>query len=99
MTPNWRDREAIEDHFEDHKDEFDAITIEEYEASVLDTIDVGQRFTYTDRGSRRQHVGYYDPATGRFTGVSRSGRRIFTHFRPENGKDYVRALLDSTYPD
>ncbi len=62
MNPKWRGRDDLEDHFEDHKHEFGAITIEEYEASALDTIDVGEPFTYTDRGSRRQHRG--DPAGG-----------------------------------
>ena len=98
MRPTWRDREALEDHFENHKDKFGAITIEDYEASALDTITVGEPFRYTDRGSRRQHRGYYDRATGRFTGVSSNGRRIFTHFKPDDGEDYVRGLPNTTYP-
>ncbi len=97
MTPKWRDRQALADHFADHGHELEAITIEDFEASALDTIRVGKQFTYTDRGSGRQHIGYYDRATGRFTGTSSSGRRIFTHFRPSSGEDYVRRLPNQTY--
>ncbi len=97
MTAGWRDREALEDHFDDHKQEFGSITIDEYEASALDTINVGEPFTYTGRDSGRPHCGYYDRATGRFTGTSSNGRRIYTHFKPSNGEDYVKGLPDSTY--
>src|SRR5262245_49490308 len=98
MSARWRDREALEDHYDDHKHEFGSITIDEYEASALETITIGDLFTYTDRATGRQHRGHYDRATGRFTGCSGNGRRIYTHFKPSNGEDYVRGLPDSTYP-
>jgi pyocin large subunit-like protein len=98
MSAKWRDREALEDHYDDHKHEFGSVTIDEYEASALETITTGESFTYTHRMTRRQHLGYYDRATGRFTGVSGNGRRIYTHFKPSDGEDYVRRLLHSTYP-
>lgn len=97
MTATWRDRWALEDHFDDHGREVDAATPDEYHASALDTIAAGIPFTYTDRDSGRPRLGYYDPSTNRFTGLSPDGRRIYTHFPPTNGENYVRGLQDTTY--
>ena len=97
MTPRWRSRQKLQEHFVDHKDEFENIDIDAYEESALDTIDVGTSFTYEDRGTGMPRLGYFDPATGRFTSLSSDGRLIFTHFIPDEGEDYVLDLPNSTY--
>jgi pyocin large subunit-like protein len=97
MTPRWRSRQKLEEHFGDHRDEFGDIDIDAYEASALDTIDVGTPFTYEDRGTRTPRLGYFDPETGRFTGTSPDGRLILTHFIPDDGEDYVLDRPNSTY--
>lgn len=97
MTPRWRSRKKLEEHFVDHEDEFGGIDIDEYAASALDTIDVGKPFWYGARGTGARRRGYFDPATGRFTATSPDGRRIFTHFIPTAGEQYVRDLPHSDY--
>jgi pyocin large subunit-like protein len=69
----------------------------EYDASARDTIRIGTAFTYQDRESDAERLGFYHKNSNRFTGVTRDGRRITTQFKPDRGEAYVRGLDRSTY--
>ena len=69
----------------------------EYDASARDTIRIGTAFTYRDRESNAERLGFYHKDSNRFTGVTRDGRRITTQFKPDRGESYVRGLDRSTY--
>jgi pyocin large subunit-like protein len=97
MIPRWVNRRALERHFTDHGADVGAGTVAEYEASTAETIRVEKRFTYVDRSAGKPHVGYFDPATGKFTGLDRRGHLVYTHFVPSDGEDYVRRLRQSDY--
>ena len=88
---------SLESHFEKHGAEGPYRSVTEYDRAARDTIRTGTLFTYQDRESNAQRQGYYDRAGNRFTGVTRDGARITTHFRPNRGESYVRGLDDSTY--
>ena len=68
-----------------------------YDISARETIRVGKPFTYLDRESNARRRGFYDPASNRFTAVTQDGKRITTHFRPDNGERYAHGLTESTY--
>ena len=57
----------------------------------------GTAFTYVDRESNVERLGFYLKEGNRFIGVTRDGRRITTQFRPDRGESYVRGLNRSTY--
>jgi pyocin large subunit-like protein len=97
VPPSWPNAARLLRKFQQHGWEFQYTTVAEYEASSLDTISVGVRFTYTDSGSGASRVGYYDAANNRFTVVTLSERTIVTHFAPSRGEKYVEELPDSTY--
>jgi pyocin large subunit-like protein len=84
-------------HFAEHGREGPYPTVEAYDASARETIRIGKEFGYVDRTTHARRRGFYDPPTNRFTGMTEDGRRITTHFRPDNGEQYVRGLLESTY--
>jgi pyocin large subunit-like protein len=69
----------------------------EYDASARETIRIGTAFTYQDRESNAERLGFYHKDTNRFIGVTRDGRRITTQFKPDRGEAYVRGLARSTY--
>ena len=69
----------------------------EYDASARETIRIGSAFTYQDRESNAERLGFYHKDSNRFTGVTRDGRRITTQFKPDRGEVYVRGLDRSTY--
>jgi pyocin large subunit-like protein len=87
----------LQAHFEKHGREGAHATAPAYDASARETIRVGRRFTYRDRESRARRQGFYDVSSNRFTAVTEDGRRITTHFRPDNGERYVRGLPETTY--
>jgi pyocin large subunit-like protein len=87
----------LESHFEKHGREGDHRSAAQYDASARETIRTGTAFTYRDRESNAERLGFYDKSGNRFTGVTRDGRRITTHFRPDRGEAYVRNLEASTY--
>ena len=93
---DWRSREELEGHFRQHRRALGIATVEEYDASARDTIAVGTYFEYRDLRTDDWHVGYYDRATQRFTGLNADESLLLTHFRcPER---YVtRSLRGSTY--
>ena len=88
---------SLESHFEKHGAEGPYRSAAEYDRAARDTIRSGTAFTYQDRESNAERRGFYDKAGNRFTGVTRDGARITTHFRPNRGEAYVRGLEDSTY--
>ena len=87
----------LEAHFRKHGAEGPYRTPEEYDAAARETIRLGTMFSYVDRESGAQRLGFYDKPNNRFTGLTRDGRRITTHFRPDRGEAYVRGLERSTY--
>jgi hypothetical protein len=97
MSPRWVNPRALDRHFADHGEEVGAENVEDYEASAVETTRVGRRFTYVDRSTGKPHVGYFNLATGKFTGLDRTERRIYTHFVPSDGEEYVRRLRQSDY--
>ncbi|MCS6800654.1 MAG: hypothetical protein RMM58_10070 [Chloroflexota bacterium] len=85
----------LEEHYRKHPDGYRSV--EEYDRGARETIRVGKRFEYRDTQSGAPRLGFYDPQTNRFTGLTADGRRITTHFRPDRGERYVRGLPGSTY--
>jgi hypothetical protein len=96
-APRWANWQKRRQHFRLHTDEVGAGDELEYDESARETIRVGVRFTYTDRATQEQRVGYFDRRTGRLTSLTGNERRIVTHFVPRRGEDYVRGLQDSDY--
>jgi hypothetical protein len=87
----------LQAHFEKHGREGPYATPQDYDASARETVRIGKSFRYVDRTTNARRQGYYDPPTNRFTAVTSDGRRIATHFKPDNGERYVRSLPQSTY--
>ena len=84
-------------HFQKHGREMPWASESVYDASARETIRTGTAFTYQDRESNAERLGFYHRESNRFVGVTRDGRRITTQFRPDRGEGYVRALERSTY--
>jgi hypothetical protein len=84
-------------HFEKHGREGPWASESVYDASARETVAQGTAFTYQDRESNAERLGFFEKASNRFTAVTRDGRRITTHFRPDRGEAYVRGLTRSTY--
>lgn len=93
---DWRSEEDLERHSLQHRRTLGVRTVEEYDKSAREAIDVGTYFEYRDLRTDEWHVGYYDRSTRRFTGLNADESEILTHFRcPER---YVaRSLRGSTY--
>ena len=93
----WQSPEHLSDHFRRHHRLLGVRTIAAYDASARAIIEVGTYFEYRDPDTAEPRVGYYEPATRRFTALSDDESTILTHFRcPER---YVRDTLEgSTYP-
>ena len=87
----------LREHFAKHGKEGPWASEREYDASARETIRVGTAFTYVDRESNAERLGFFRKESNRFTGVTRDGRRITTQFRPDRGEAYVRGLDRSTY--
>jgi pyocin large subunit-like protein len=86
----------LDSHFSKHGQEGPYRSAAEYDAAARETIRSGTTFSYLDRESNAERVGFYDRANNRFTGLTRDGTRITTHFRPTRGEAYVRGLERST---
>jgi hypothetical protein len=84
-------------HFEKHGEEGPWASESVYDGSARETVGIGTSFTYVDRESNAERLGFYQKESNRFTSVTRDGRRITTHFRPDRGEAYVRGLNRSTY--
>ena len=87
----------LQEHFEKHGREGPWASESVYDSAARETIRLGTAFTYVDRESNAERLGFYLKDGNRFTGVSRDGRRITTMFRPDRGEAYVRGLNRSTY--
>jgi hypothetical protein len=87
----------LREHFEKHGKEMPWASEAEYDASARETVRIGTAFTYQDRESNAERLGFYHKNGNRFIGVTRDGRRITTQFRPDRGEAYVRGLDRSTY--
>jgi len=85
-------------HYQDHRLEVGAMTIDEYDTSANETIATGVRFEYIDSNSGLGRVGYFDRATELLTVLDRNELVIITHFKPDRKEHYVRDLPNSTYP-
>jgi hypothetical protein len=92
----WKTARHLEDHDGDHRGELRTRSIEEYDASAQETIEIGVRFTYRDRTTGLRHTGYFHRETSRFTGTDPNGL-IVTHFQTDEG--YVADLPEHTYQD
>lgn len=95
--PAWVSPNRLRWDFQKHAPEFPYSTVQEYEASSIDTIQVGTRFEFEDRKTGRLRVGYYDVNTNRLTILADDESTILSHYRPTRGEAYVRGLLRSTY--
>jgi hypothetical protein len=84
-------------HFEKHGNEGPWASESDYDASARETVRVGTAFTYQDRESNAERLGFFQKDSNRFTAVTRDGRRITTQFKPDRGEAYVRGLDRSTY--
>jgi hypothetical protein len=64
---NWKTDSHLEHHFERHRAEFRGASLEEYDASARDTLDVGTYFEYLDEDSGDWRTGCYHRETRRLT--------------------------------
>jgi pyocin large subunit-like protein len=87
----------LQAHFEKHGREGPWASEADFDASAREVIRIGTLFTYVDRESNAERLGFYDRGSNRFASVSRDGRRITTQFKPDRGEAYVRGLTRSTY--
>jgi hypothetical protein len=87
----------LREHFQKHGREGPWGTQADYDASARETITTGKLFTYVDLTTHAERLGFYDAVGNRFTSVTLDGERINTHFRPDRGEAYVRALPRSNY--
>jgi hypothetical protein len=87
----------LQSHFAKHGREGPYPSAAAYDASARETVRIGRAFSYVDRTTRARRRGFYDPPSNRFTAVTQDGKRITTHFRPDNRERYVQNLLESTY--
>ena len=92
----WKTRQHLEDHYEFHRREFPGYSIEQYDASAQETIEVGARFAYRDRVTRERRVGYFHRDSSRFVAVDMDGF-IRSHYRTDEA--HVADLPQSTYRD
>ncbi len=92
----WRSDEHMVRHFRRHGRRLGCATIQRYDASARETMEVGTQFEYRDPETDEWRMGWYDRPTGRFTATDQDGLFIRTHFRcPER---YVAdTLTGSTY--
>jgi hypothetical protein len=94
-TAVWQSEAKLRGHFRTHGRRLRTHDVAAYDASARRTIASGRRFTYTELEPGDGCVGYFDPATGRFTALSNDEVYILTHFRASEG--YIRRLLDSDH--
>jgi hypothetical protein len=87
----------LQAHFEKHGREGPWASEADFDASARETIRIGTLFTYVDRESNAERLGFYHHESNRLVSVSWDGRRITTQFKPDRGEVYVRRLPRSTY--
>src|SRR4029079_11824115 len=87
--PRWSTPWALTDHFQKHGTKPGCASVQDYEWSALDTMQVGRRFTYLDPRSSDPRVGYFAPPTGRFAALHPNEQVIYSHYIPDRGAQYV----------
>lgn len=87
----------LEAHFRKHGPEGPYSSVAEYDRAARENIIEGTQFSYVDRESRAQRIGFYHAASNRFTSLTSDARRITTFFHPDRREGYVRGLDRSTY--
>lgn len=92
----WKTPEHLEDHYWRHRRELRVRSIEGYDASAQETIVIGIRFTYRDRGTGERRVGHFHRESSRMTALDLDGF-IVSHFQTDEA--YVVGLPSSTYQD
>lgn len=85
----------LEAHFQKHPQGYRSV--QEYDRGARDVVRQGTAFSYRDREAGETRLGFFERGSGRFTALTRDGRRITTHFRPDDGERYVLRLPQSTY--
>ena len=63
----WGSGERLARHFRRHGRRLGCATIQEYDASAQETIDIGTQFEYRDPDSGVWRMGWYDRLSQRFT--------------------------------
>lgn len=91
----WKSRNHLLIHYRIHRHEFPGHSVEQYDQSAHETVEIGTPFEYSDPDTDDDRIGYFDIATGRFTGTTLDGL-IVTHFVTTEG--YVIGLPYSDYP-
>jgi len=90
----WRSEAQRRDHFGEHGPEMGFSTLEEYDASTQNTLDIGVYFTYFDDFAEEERTGCYDRTSGRFV-VLDTDDAIISHYAcPER---YIRRLSYNNY--
>src|SRR5215210_4365029 len=87
----------LQEHFNKHGGEGPFGSISEYDQAARDTLLAGTPFTYVDRESRVERMGFYHAHSNGFTSLTPDGQRILTFFHPDRHEMYVRGLDRSTY--
>ena len=90
----WKTERHLRDHYALHRSEFGDISIEEYDASAQDTLDVGTYFEYFDDRTGEWRTGCYHRETRRLT-ILDEDDLIVSHFTCSEW--YVETLTDSTF--
>lgn len=90
----WKTEQHLIDHYGWHRGELGARSSEEYDASAQETIAIGFRLTYRDRGTGLRRIGYYHRDSARFVGCDTNGYILTHHILDE---DDVYGLPHSTY--
>jgi hypothetical protein len=92
----WASEPHLVDHYGDHRRQFPGYSIEQYDSSAQETIAIGVEFTYRDRRTGINRIGYFHRESSRMTVLDLNGR-IHSHFRTD--EEYVFGLPRSTYTD
>ena len=87
----------LQEHFAKHGTEGPFVSVADYDQAARDTVLAGTPFTYVDRESRAQRMGFYHARSNGFTSLTTDGQRILTYFHPDRRETYVRGLDRSTY--
>jgi hypothetical protein len=93
LSPEWRSRAFLEDHFRRHGADVGARTLERYVQLARETVRAGVRFTF--RQTSRHRVGYYHLRRRRLVILTDDEETILSLSRQST--NYVLTLPDSTY--
>jgi hypothetical protein len=91
----WKSRRHLDHRFQRHGRDLDARTVEAYDASAREVVEVGTFFEFRDPDTGEWRVGYYDRANERLTILTDDEAMIVSHFRCL--ERYVEERPGSTY--